>query len=139
MRMMGSNNKKSFFKDYPEWKKYKKDYNKVLHLFRDIFYEELFKGKEITTPIGSFQIFKYKPKAEFKKKPIDWKSTKEEGFVVRHLNEHTNYYGIDVTWKSLSKYSRYKQKTVRHLNRALAKYIFNNPEAYKNYDELNKY
>lgn len=82
--MMEVNSKGKFLAEYPELKNL--PYNKILKEFQKVFYAHLFKGKTIETPIGTFEVIRFKPTREFKKKPIDYKATREEGFTIRHLN-----------------------------------------------------
>jgi hypothetical protein len=130
MKMMEANNKGNFLIAYPHLKDL--PYEKILKEFQRVLYAHLFKGKTIETPIGTFEVVRFKPMRQFKKKPIDFKATREEGFTIRHLNEHTNY-----TPKGI--FSRYKFKTVRVLARSLAAYILQNKDSYKLYYEVSKY
>jgi len=139
MRMTVANSKKDFFKDNPSYSKHKDSYIEVCKTFKELFYQEIFKGKEIETPIGNFCIIKFKPKKEFKKKPVDFKTSKEEGFIVRFLNEHSNGYACKISLKSKGTLKKYKFKCVRAFGRRLAKHIFTNPEAYKQYNEFSKH
>jgi hypothetical protein len=137
MKMMEANSKEKFLAEYPALKKL--PYNKILKEFQKVFYAHLFKGKTIETPIGTFEVIRFKPTREFKKKPIDYKATREEGYTIRHLNEHTNGYACMVNYTPKGIFSKYKFKTMRVLARALAAYILKNTEAYKIYYEVSKY
>lgn len=135
--MMEANNKKNFLIVYPKLKHL--PYNEILKEFQKVFYTHLFKGKTIETPIGNFEVVRFKPSREFKKKPIDFKATKEEGYTIRHLNEHTNGYACMVNFTPKKTFDRYKFKTVRVLARSLAAYILQNIDAYKLYYEVGKH
>ena len=135
--MMEVNSKGNFLAVYPHLKHL--PYDKIIKEFQKVFYAHLFKGKTIETHIGTFEVVRFKPMREFKKKPIDFKATKEEGFTIRHLNEHTNGYACMVNFTPKNFFSRYKFKTVRILARSLAAYILQNTEAYKLYYEVSKY
>ena len=134
---MEANSKEKFLAEYPALKKL--PYNKILKEFQKVFYAHLFKGKTIETPIGTFEVIRFKPTREFKKKPIDYKATREEGYTIRHLNEHTNGYACMVNYTPKGIFSRYKFKTVRVLARSLAAYILQNKDSYKLYYEVSKY
>ena len=135
--MMEVNSKGNFLAVHPELRDL--PYDKIIKEFKKVFYAHLFKGKTIETYIGTFEVIRFKPSREFKKKPIDFKATKEEGYIIRHLNEHTNGYACMVNFTPKPFFSRYKFKTVRVLARSLAAYILQNTEAYKLYYEVSKY
>lgn len=135
--MMEVNNKGNFLIVHPKLKHL--PYDEILREFQRVFYAHLFKGKTIETPLGTFEVIRFKPTREFKKKPIDFKATREEGFTIRHLNEHTNGYACMVKFTPKGIFSRYKFKTVRVLARSLAAYILQNIDAYKLYYEVSKH
>ena len=135
--MMEVNNKGNFLIAYPNLKHL--PYEEILKEFQRVLYAHLFKGKTIETPIGTFEVIRFKPMRQFKKKPIDFKATKEEGFTIRHLNEHTNGYACMVNYTPKGIFSKYKFKTVRILARSLAAYILQNKDSYKLYYEVSKY
>jgi hypothetical protein len=137
MKMMEVNSKGNFLAVHPELKDL--PYDKIIKEFKKVFYAHLFKGKTIETYIGTFEVIRFKPIRGFKKKPIDFKATREEGFTIRHLNEHTNGYACMVNFTPKPFFSRYKFKTVRILARSLAAHILQNTEAYKLYYEVSKY
>jgi hypothetical protein len=137
MKMMEVNSKGNFLAVHPELRDL--PYDKIIKEFKKVFYAHLFKGKTIETYIGTFEVIRFKPSREFKKKPIDFKATREEGYIIRHLNEHTNGYACMVNFTPKPFFSRYKFKTVRVLARSLAAYILQNTEAYKLYYEVSKY
>jgi hypothetical protein len=137
MKMMEVNNKGNFLIENPNLKHL--PYEKILKEFQRVFYAHLFKGKTIETPLGNFEVIRFKPSREFKKKPIDFKATREEGFTIRHLNEHTNGYACMVNFTPKGVFERYKFKTVRVLARSLAAYILQNIDAYKLYYEVSKH
>ncbi len=137
--MTVANSKEKFFKENPQYSKHKKDYILITKEFQKVLYRELFKGKTIETPIGNLEVITFKPARQFKKRPIDFKATKEEGFTVRHMNEHTEGLACKINFTLIKKLARYKFRPVRQLARSLAKYIFDNPQAYKQYNEISKY
>jgi hypothetical protein len=137
MKMTEANNKGNFLIAYPHLKDL--PYEKILKEFQRVLYAHLFKGKVIETPIGNFEVIRFKPIRKFKNRPIDFKATKEEGFTIRHLNEHTNGYACMVNYTPKGIFSRYKFKTVRILARSLAAYILQNKDSYKLYYEVSKY
>lgn len=134
---MEVNNKGNFLIENPKLKDI--PYDEIIKEFQKVFYAHLFKGKTIETPLGTFEVIRFKPTRGFKKKPIDYKATKEEGFTIRHLNEHTNGYACMVNFTPKGIFQRYKFKTVRILARSLAAYILKNTEAYKMYYEVSKH
>jgi hypothetical protein len=124
MKMMEVNNKGNFLIENPNLKHL--PYEEILKEFQKVFYAHLFKGKTIETPLGTFEVIRFKP-------------TREEGFTIRHLNEHTNGYACMVNFTPKGIFSRYKFKTVRVLARSLAAYILQNIDAYKLYYEVSKH
>lgn len=137
MKMTEVNSKGNFLAVYPKLKDL--PYDKIIKEFQKVLYAHLFKGKIIETHIGNFEVVRFKPTREFKKKPIDFKATREEGFTIRHLNDHTNGYACMVNFTPKAFFSRYKFKTVRILARSLAAYILQNKDSYKLYYEVSKY
>jgi hypothetical protein len=137
MKTTEVNNKGNFLKIHPECKNL--DYELILKEFFKVFTKHLFKGKRIETPLGVFEVIKFKPTREFKKRPVDYKATKEEGFLIRHMNEHTNGYACKVNLELKRFFRGYKFLTSRVLARALAAHILQNTDAYKQYYEVSKY
>lgn len=134
---MEVNSKGNFLAVHPNLKDL--PYDKIIKEFQKVLYSHLFKGKTIETYIGTFEVIRFKPRREFKKKPIDFKATREEGFTIRHLNEHTNGYACMVNFTPKAFFNKYKFKTVRILARSLAAYILQNKDSYKLYYEVSKY
>lgn len=65
---------------------------------------------------------------------IDFKATKEEGKVIYHMNEHTEYQFCQVYWFRPSLRSqKYIFKPCRELSRGISNSIKNNPNHYKNF------
>ena len=135
---MEANSKKAFLTKHPELKG-KINYEEILKEFARVFYSHLFKGKTIETYIGDFEIIRFKPTREFAKKPIDYKASKEEGFIIRHLNEHTDGYACKIVCNLKKTFTHYKFKACRVLARTFAKHILENPKAYKLYYEASQY
>jgi hypothetical protein len=134
---MEVNSKKAFLTKHAELKKI--DYEKILKEFAKVFYSHLFKGKTIETYIGDFEIIRFKPTREFKKKPIDFKASREEGYIIRYLNEHTDGYACKIVCNLKDAFSKYKFKASRVLARTFAKHLLENPKAYKLYYEASQY
>ena len=138
MRMTETSNKVLFFKKYPEFNKYEKEYNNILLSYKEILWKELSNGKVYNTSIGSFEMIRYFI-TNFKKIPIDYKSTKEERYEIKHLNEHTDGYKCILLFTPKGSLKKYKFKTCRHFNRHLAKYLKASKENYKKYYEVCKH
>ena len=134
---MEVNSKEKFFAVNSNFKKVA--YEDILKEFFKVFCKHLFRGKSIETPIGTFEVIRFKPTREFKKRPIDYKATKEEGFLIRHMNEHTNGYACKINFTPLGIYKNYKYKAARTLARLFAAHILKNTEAYKQYYEVSKH
>jgi hypothetical protein len=90
--------------------------------------------------IGYLAIGKYEPKTYTSKSlSIDYKSSKEEGKIIYHLNEHSDGYKYRLYWSKIPKtfIDRYKYQLslVRENKRYLAKLIFNKQD-YKNINDI---
>ena len=93
--------------------------------------------------LGYICIVKYKPKGYTPRSlSIDFKSTREEGKNIYHLNEHSGGYKYRLYWSKIpmSFPDRYKYALilVRQNKRKLAKLIFNKQD-YINIDDLQIY
>jgi hypothetical protein len=137
MKTMEVNSKEKFFAVNSNFKKV--PYEDILKEFFKIFCKHLFNGKAIQTSIGTFEVIRFKPTRLFKKRPIDYKATKQEGFIIRHMNEHTNGYACKINFTPIARYRNYKYKAARTLARLFAAYILQNKDSYKQYYEVSKH
>lgn len=121
-------------------------FKRILDRFNEIVKDSLLEGSEgfkMPFGLGYVQIVKYKPKSYTKKSlSVDYKSTKELGKTVYHLNEHSNGYKFRLFWSRLpqtfpDRY-RYQLSLVRANKRHLAQLIFNNHD-YINIDDIQVY
>lgn len=93
--------------------------------------------------LGVVCIVKYKPKSYTDQSlSVDYKSSKEEGKRIYHLNEHSNGYKYRLYWSKVPKIfsARYKYQLcmVRENKRHLAQLIFNKQD-YINIDDIQVY
>ena len=93
--------------------------------------------------LGTICIVKYKPKSYSDQSlSTDYKSTKEVGKRVYHLNEHSNGYKYRLYWSKIPRMfsDRYKYQLcmVRENKRHLAQLIFNKQD-YINIDDIQIY
>jgi hypothetical protein len=93
--------------------------------------------------LGYVCIVKYKPKSYTAKSlSKDYKSSKEEGKTIYHLNEHSNGYKYRLYWSKTPRTfpARYKYQLlmVRENKRHLAQLIFNKHD-YINVDDIQIY
>jgi hypothetical protein len=93
--------------------------------------------------LGYVCIVKYKPKSYTAKSlSKDYKSSKEEGKTIYHLNEHSNGYKYRLYWSKIPRTfpARYKYQLlmVRENKRHLAQLIFNKHD-YINVDDIQIY
>ena len=93
--------------------------------------------------LGVICIVKYKPKSYADQSlSVDYKSSKEEGKRIYHLNEHSNGYKYRLYWSKVPKIfsARYKYQLcmVRENKRHLAQLIFNKQD-YINIDDIQVY
>jgi len=139
MRTTESSNKRIFFKEHPEYSKFRKEYVPIFLVYKKLLWENLLKGKIYNTPLGSFEMVRFLPQREFKKLPIEWKESKEEGFILRHLNEHTDGYKCMLQFKYTAKKCTHRFKACRHFNRTMASFLKENKNNYKNYHEISKH
>lgn len=125
------------------------DYNTfktVLHEYNDILMQKLFMNSEVVKlpfGLGSICIVKYRPKTMTPKSlSVDYKSTKELGKKIYHLNEHSDGYKFRLYWSKLPQTfpDRYKYQLslVRANKRKLAQLIFNKHD-YINIDDIQIY
>ena len=93
--------------------------------------------------LGYICIVKYKPK-QFNKQSLspDYKSSKEEGMRIYHLNEHSGGYKYRLFWSKQHNTQPYRYKYQLSLTRTnkryLAQLIFNKTD-YINIDDLQVY
>lgn len=87
-------------------------------------------GFKMPFGLGFIQIGKYRPKSYSEKSlSVDYKSSKEYGKRIYHLNEHSNGYKFRLYWSKIPRVfpDRYKYQLclVRANKRKLAQLIFN--------------
>lgn len=121
-------------------------FKRVLEAFNGIVREELLErseGFKMPYGLGYLRIVKYLPK-RFTKEHLskDYKSSKEEGKPIYHLNEHSDGYKYRLYWSRIpqtfpDRY-RYQIKMVRENKRHLAQLIFNHKD-YINIDDIQVY
>lgn len=128
---------KDFYKYYisqhPQGVDYK-TYRAIVEDYYTIVRKELlYYATELKMPyrLGSVRIIKYKPKTYTGKSlSVDYKLSKNLGYKVYHLNEHSNGYKYRLYWhkniaNNFSIY-RYSLNLVRAAKRELAQLIKNN-------------
>ena len=100
-------------------------------------------GFKMPYGLGYLRIVKYRPK-KFTPEHLskDYKSSKEEGKIIYHLNEHSDGYKYRLYWSKVpqtfpDRY-RYQIKLVRANKRHLAQLIFNHKD-YINIDDIQIY
>lgn len=121
-------------------------FKRILDSFNRIVQENLLErseGFKMPQGLGYIAIVKYKPKSYTQKSlSKDYKSSKEEGKTIYHLNEHSNGYKYRLYWSKLPKTfpARYKYslQLVRANKRHLAQLIFNKTD-YINIDDIQIY
>lgn len=109
-------------------------YKCILREMCSIILEHIFErseGFKMPFGLGFIQIGKYRPKTYTDKSlSVDYKSSKECGKKIYHLNEHSNGYKFRLYWSKIPKVfpDRYKYQLnlVRANKRKLAQLIFNN-------------
>lgn len=109
-------------------------YKRILREMCSIILEHVFErseGFKMPFGLGFIQIGKYRPKTYTDKSlSVDYKSSKEYGKRIYHLNEHSNGYKFRLYWSKIPKVfpDRYKYQLnlVRANKRKLAQLIFNN-------------
>lgn len=100
-------------------------------------------GFKMPLGLGYIQIVKYKPKSYNEKSlSTDYKSSKELGKRVYHLNEHSDGYKFRLYWSKIPKTFpnryMYSLQLVRKNKRRLAQLIFKNHD-YINIDDIQVY
>lgn len=108
-------------------------YKRILDKMSQIIAEAVLdrsEGFKMPCGIGYIQVGKYQPKNyNSKSLSIDYKSTREYGKVIYHLNEHSNGYKYRLHWSKvpMTFADRYKYQLclVRANKRKLAQLIFN--------------
>lgn len=121
-------------------------FKRIIERFNEIVKDELLSASEgfkMPYGLGYVRIVKYKPKTYTDKSlSVDYKSSKEEGKKIYHLNEHSDGYKYRFYWSKLpqtfpDRY-RYQIMLVRANKRQLAQLIFNHKD-YINIDDLQIY
>lgn len=109
-------------------------FKRILDAFNNAVKDSLLESSEgfkMPFGLGYVQIVKYKPKSYDKKSlSVDYKTSKELGKTIYHLNEHSNGYKYRLFWSRIpqtfpDRY-RYQLSFVRNNKRELAQLIFNN-------------
>lgn len=122
------------------------DFKAVLTEFNRTVRDLLLEGSgafKMPHKMGLLCIGKYKPKHyNSKGLSIDFKTTRELGKVIYHLNEHSNGYKYRLFWSKphpnpFPMY-KYEAKMVRANKRHLAQLIFNNQD-YIDIDDIQVY
>lgn len=95
-------------------------------------------GFKMPYGLGFIQVGKYRPKTYTNTSlSVDYKTSKEIGKQIYHLNEHSNGYKYRLYWSKVPRTFpdryRYQLMFVRQNKRQLAKLIFNN----KDYIDIN--
>lgn len=112
-----------------EYKLYKRILDKMSQIIAEAVLDRS-EGFKMPCGLGHIQVGKYQPKNyNFKSLSIDYKSTREYGKVIYHLNEHSNGYKYRLHWSRvpMTFADRYKYQLclVRANKRKLAQLIFN--------------
>lgn len=126
----------SMYKYYKTNSPYKVEYSlykRILDRMSQIIAEAVLdrsEGFKMPCGLGYIQVGKYQPKNyNSKSLSIDYKSTREYGKVIYHLNEHSNRYKYRLHWSKvpMTFADRYKYQLclVRANKRKLAQLIFN--------------
>ena len=123
-----------------------KTFKDILDRFNSLVLNYLFESSEgfkMPLGLGYIQIVKYKPKSYNEKSlSIDYKSSKELGKRIYHLNEHSNGYKFRLYWSKIPKTFpnryMYSLQLVRKNKRRLAQLIFKNHD-YINIDDIQIY
>lgn len=112
-----------------EYKLYKRILDKMSQIIAEAVLDRS-EGFKMPCGLGYIQVGKYQPKNyNSKSLSIDYKSTREYGKVIYHLNEHSNGYKYRLHWSKvpMTFADRYKYQLclVRANKRKLAQLIFN--------------
>ena len=121
-------------------------YKRIIDEFNKVVKEEILERSQpfkMPYGLGVVCIVKYKPKNYTDKSlSVDYKSSKEEGKRIYHLNEHSNGYKYRLYWSKVPNIfsARYKYQLcmVRENKRHLAQLIFNKQD-YINIDDIQVY
>lgn len=121
-------------------------FKRILDKFNNIVKEDVFERSQafkMPYGLGTVCIVKYKPKSYTSKSlSTDYKSSKEEGKRIYHLNEHSDGYKFRLYWSKTPRTfpCRYKYQLmlVRENKRHLAQLIFNKHD-YINIDDIQIY
>lgn len=121
-------------------------YKRIIDSFNKVVKDEILERSQpfkMPYGLGMICIVKYKPKTYTSKSlSVDYKSSKEEGKRIYHLNEHSNGYKYRLYWSKIPQTfpDRYKYQIslVRENKRHLAQLIFNKQD-YINVDDIQVY
>lgn len=121
-------------------------YKLILDTMCSIILEHLFErseGFKMPYGLGFIQIAKYQPKTlSDKSLSVDYKSTKDVGKRIYHLNEHSDGYKYRLYWSKIPRTFpdryRYTLSLVRQNKRKLAQLIFNRHD-YIHIDDIQLY
>ena len=121
-------------------------YKRIIDEFNKVVKEDILERSQpfkMPYGLGAICIVKYKPKGYTDKSlSVDYKSSKEEGKRIYHLNEHSNGYKYRLYWSKVPNVfsARYKYQLcmVRENKRHLAQLIFNKQD-YINIDDIQVY
>ena len=121
-------------------------YKRIIDEFNKVVKEEILERSQpfkMPYGLGVVCIVNYKPKSYIDKSlSVDYKSSKEEGKRIYHLNEHSNGYKYRLYWskvpKIFSAMYKYQLCMVRENKRHLAQLIFNKQD-YINIDDIQVY
>lgn len=121
-------------------------YKRILDEFNKVVKDEILGRSQLFKMpygLGSVCIVKYKPKSYTPKSlSVDYKTSKEEGKKIYHLNEHSNGYKYRLYWtkipRTFPKRYMYQIQFVRDNKRHLAQLIFNKQD-YININDIQVY
>ena len=121
-------------------------YKRILDEFNKVVKDEILERSQLFKMpygLGSICIVKYKPKSYTPKSlSVDYKTSKEEGKKIYHLNEHSNGYKYRLYWtkipRTFPKRYMYQIQFVRDNKRHLAQLIFNKQD-YININDIQVY
>lgn len=121
-------------------------FKRILDSFNELIRQDVLErseGFKMPLGLGYICIGKYKPKKyDSKSLSVDYKSSKEEGVRVYHLNEHSNGYKYRMFWSKIPQTfpDRYKYQLIltRENKRHLAQLIFNKQD-YININDIQIY
>lgn len=121
-------------------------YKRIIDEFNKVVKEEILERSQpfkMPYGLGTICIVKYKSKSYSDQSlSTDYKSTKEVGKRVYHLNEHSNGYKYRLYWSKIpmvfSDRYKYQLCMVRENKRHLAQLIFNKQD-YINIDDIQIY